>query len=162
LSDGVYEKIEVTNGREQSKTIVAHIKDVDNREQSQVFIGKDIYIDKEQLPKLNPGEHYWYEMIGFEVINQHNEKLGEVDYFVDIAVANDVFLFLTPQSFLPAVSTGLMCFASAFADAVQFVALKLMFLLSNLVGQADLLIVFLVGSQTNGSVQSYTALSYWL
>ena len=88
LSDGVYEKIEVTNGREQSKTIVAHIKDVDNREQSQVFIGKDIYIDKEQLPKLNPGEHYWYEMIGFEVINQHNEKLGVVDYFVETGSNN--------------------------------------------------------------------------
>ena len=89
MSDGIYEEIEVTNGREQSKTIVAHIKDVDNREQSQVFIGKDIYIDKEQLPKLNPGEHYWYEMIGFDVINQHNEKLGVVDYFVE-TVSNNV------------------------------------------------------------------------
>ena len=88
LSDGVYEKIQVTNGREQSKTIVAHIKDVDNREQSQIFIGKDIYIDKEQLPKLDPGKYYWYEMVGFDVINQHNEKLGVVDYFVETGANN--------------------------------------------------------------------------
>ncbi len=88
LEDGQYEKVVVTNGREQSKTIVAHIKDVDSRDQSQKFIGKDIYIDKEQLPKLNTGEYYWFEMIGFEVINQSNEKLGVVDYFVETGSNN--------------------------------------------------------------------------
>ena len=88
LEDGQYKEVEVTNGREQSKTIVAHIKNVDNRDQSQKFIGQDIYIDKEQLPQLKPGEYYWYEMIGFEVVNQNNEKLGIVDYFVETGSNN--------------------------------------------------------------------------
>ena len=88
INEGVYEKIEITNGREQSKTIVAHIKGIDNRDQSLKLIGKDLYIDKEQLPKLADGKHYWYELVGFSVINQDKIKLGIVDYLVDTGSNN--------------------------------------------------------------------------
>ena len=88
INEGVYEKIEITNGREQSKTIVAHIKGIDNRDQSLKLIGKDLYIDKEKLPKLADGKHYWYELVGFNVINQDKIKLGVVDYLVDTGSNN--------------------------------------------------------------------------
>ena len=88
INEGVYEKIEITNGREQSKTIVAHIKGIDNRDQSLKLIGKDLFIDKEKLPKLADGKHYWYELVGFNVINQDKIKLGVVDYLVDTGSNN--------------------------------------------------------------------------
>jgi 16S rRNA processing protein RimM len=89
--DGNFQSIDITSGREQSKTIVAHIKGIDNREDSQKFIGKDIYINKEQLPELTQGEYYWHELIGFDVINKDEEQLGTVDYFVETG-ANDVLV----------------------------------------------------------------------
>ena len=89
--DGNFKSIDITSGREQSKTIVAHIKGVDNREDSQKFIGQDIYINKEQLPELTQGEYYWHELIGFDVINKDEERLGTVDYFVETG-ANDVLV----------------------------------------------------------------------
>jgi 16S rRNA processing protein RimM len=89
--DGNFQSIDITSGREQSKTIVAHIKGVDNREDSQRFIGQDIYINKEQLPELTQGEYYWHELIGFDVINKDEERLGTVDYFVETG-ANDVLV----------------------------------------------------------------------
>ena len=89
--DGNFQSIDITSGREQSKTIVAHIKGVDNREDSQKFIGQDIYINKEQLPELTQGEYYWHELIGFDVINKDEEQLGTVDYFVETG-ANDVLV----------------------------------------------------------------------
>ena len=89
--DGNFQSIDITSGREQSKTIVAHIKGVDNREDSQKFIGQDIYINKEQLPELTQGEYYWHELIGFDVINMDEERLGTVDYFVETG-ANDVLV----------------------------------------------------------------------
>ena len=46
LSDGVYEILEITDGREQSKTIVAHIKGIDNRDLSINLIGQDLYIKR--------------------------------------------------------------------------------------------------------------------
>ena len=89
--DGNFHSIDITNGREQSKTIVAHIKGIDNREDSQKFIGQDIYINKVQLPELTQGEYYWHELIGFDVINKDEEQLGTVDYFVETG-ANDVLV----------------------------------------------------------------------
>ena len=89
--DGNFQSIDITSGREQSKTIVAHIKGIDNREDSQKFIGQDIYIYKEQLPELTQGEYYWHELIGFDVINKDEERLGTVDYFVETG-ANDVLV----------------------------------------------------------------------
>ena len=89
--DGNFQSIDITSGREQSKTIVAHIKGIDNREDSQKFIGQDIYINKEQLPELKQGEYYWHELIGFDVINKDEERLGTVDYFVETG-ANDVLV----------------------------------------------------------------------
>ena len=89
--DGNFQSIVITSGREQSKTIVAHIKGIDNREDSQKFIGQDIYINKEQLPELTQGEYYWHELIGFDVINKYEEQLGTVDYFVETG-ANDVLV----------------------------------------------------------------------
>jgi len=89
--DGNFQSIDIANGREQSKTIVAHIKGIDNREDSQKFIGQDIYINKEQLPELTQGEYYWHELIGFDVINKDEEQLGTVDYFVETG-ANDVLV----------------------------------------------------------------------
>ncbi len=89
--DGNFQSIDITNGREQSKTIVAQIIGIDNREDSQKFIGQDIYINKEQLPELTQGEYYWHELIGFDVINKDEEQLGKVDYFVETG-ANDVLV----------------------------------------------------------------------
>jgi len=86
--DGNFQSIDITNGREQSKTIVAHIKGVDTREDSQKFIGQDIFIDKNQLPELDEGEYYWHELIGFDVFNKDSEKLGKVDYFVETGANN--------------------------------------------------------------------------
>tara|TARA_X000000368_G_scaffold74052_1_gene54470 strand:+ start:156 stop:674 length:519 start_codon:yes stop_codon:yes gene_type:complete len=89
--EDIFQEIDVIKGREQSKTIVAHIKGIDNREDSQKFIGKDVYIDKDQLPELKEGKYYWHELIGFKVINNNQENLGVVDYFVETG-ANDVLV----------------------------------------------------------------------
>jgi len=59
--NGTYKVIEISTGREQSKTIVAHVKGIDNRDQAGQLIGKDLYIDKDQLPELDDDEHYWHE-----------------------------------------------------------------------------------------------------
>ena len=43
IDDGTYKSIEMTTGREQSKTIVAHVKGIDNRDQAAQLIGKSLY-----------------------------------------------------------------------------------------------------------------------
>ena len=106
--DGELKQIEIKNGREQSKTIVAHIKGIDTREDSQKLIGKDIYIDKEQLPVLNEGKYYWHELIGFEVINQNKEKLGLVDYFVETGSNNVLVVKGKKEHWIPYIEPYLI------------------------------------------------------
>ncbi len=80
---GKWKTIEIINGREQGKTIVAQVKGVDNPEQAEKIIGVDIYIEKSQLPELKDGTHYWEDLIGLEVINTEGVYLGRVDSLVD-------------------------------------------------------------------------------
>ncbi|MBA5248214.1 MAG: ribosome maturation factor RimM [Gammaproteobacteria bacterium] len=89
--EGQWQVLEFINGREQGKTIVAKIKDIDSREQAQVLIGTDIYIEKTQLPKLNAGEHYWRDLIGLTVIGQTGFAFGKVVQLVDTG-ANHVIV----------------------------------------------------------------------
>ena len=83
IDNETYKVIEITSGREQSKTIVAQVKGIDNRDEAVQLIGKDLYINKEQLPELDNDEHYWHELTGFRVINKNEVNLGIVDYLVD-------------------------------------------------------------------------------
>ena len=83
INNGSYQVIEIISGREQSKTIVAQVKGIDNRDEAVQLIGKDLYINKKQLPELDDDEHYWHELTGFRVINKNEVDLGIVDYLVD-------------------------------------------------------------------------------
>jgi len=91
VDKGTYKAIEMTTGREQSKTIVAHVKGIDNRDQAGQLIGKSLYIDKDQLPELDYDEHYWHELVGFRVINKNGVDLGVVDYLV-VTGSNNVLV----------------------------------------------------------------------
>ena len=83
VDNETYKVIEITSGREQSKTIVAQVKGINNRDEAAQLIGKDLYINKDQLPELDNDAHYWHELTGFRVINKNGVDLGIVDYLVD-------------------------------------------------------------------------------
>lgn len=89
--DGQWQTLEISNGRKQSKTIVAKIKGVDNQEQARAILGTDIYIEKSQLPKLKKGEYYWEDLINLKVVNQSGFVLGRVQRLVDTG-ANHVLV----------------------------------------------------------------------
>ena len=80
--------LDIIKGREQSKTIVAQIKGVNDRDQARDYIGMDIYIDRSQLPKLPKGKYYWDELTGLSVVNKENVVLGKVSYLVDTGSNN--------------------------------------------------------------------------
>ena len=86
--DGQWQTLEIIKGREQGKTIVAQLKNINDREQAQPMIGIDLYIEKSQLPKLSEGEHYWEDLIGLEVVNQQQVVLGKVSNLVDTGANN--------------------------------------------------------------------------
>lgn len=89
--DGQWQTLGIVKGREQGKTIVAQIKDINDREQARSMIGIDLYIEKSQLPELPKGRYYWEDLIGLGVVNQEGIILGKVSNLVDTG-ANSVLV----------------------------------------------------------------------
>lgn len=92
--DGKWQQVEITSGREQGKTVVAHIKGCDDRNLAESYYGIEIAIDKSQLPELDEGEFYWRDLVGLSVINMAGEKLGQVNKLMETG-ANDVLVVKT-------------------------------------------------------------------
>lgn len=73
------------------KHILAQIEGYEGPEQVAVLTNVDIAVSREQLPSLAPGEYYWHELVGMQVVNQQGLVFGKV---VDIMPtgANDVLV----------------------------------------------------------------------
>jgi len=106
--DGQWKNLEFTNGREQGKTIVAKIKDVNDREQARILIGTDIYIEKSQLPKLKSGKHYWEDLIGLEVVNQSGFVFGKVENLTDTGSNHVLIVQGKKEHWIPYVAPFLL------------------------------------------------------
>jgi len=62
-----------------------------DRDQAQLLIGCEIGIRRDQLPTLQPGEYFWNDLIGLQVLNLEGEDFGQVDHLLETG-ANDVLV----------------------------------------------------------------------
>lgn len=69
--------------------LVAKFKGVDSREIARELLGCDVAIMAEQLPKDDPTDFYWVDLVGCQVINQAGVVLGEVKEMIETG-AHDV------------------------------------------------------------------------
>ena len=90
---GAWAVSELETGRVQGKGVVAKLKGCDDRDAAALLMGCDIAIRREQLPKAAPGEYYWAELTGLEVVNLEGVGLGVVDHLLETG-ANDVLVVL--------------------------------------------------------------------
>lgn len=89
-------KVSVLTGRRQGQTVVAALKGIDTCEQARALRGAKISIDRTQLPPLAPGEFYWVDLIGMEVIDLTGQHLGQVADLMETG-ANDVLIVRGPE-----------------------------------------------------------------
>jgi 16S rRNA processing protein RimM len=88
---GKVQKINKLNDR-----ITIHISGIDNRNKAEALRDEDIYVLEEQLPKLEVGNFYHYQLEGLSILNKESENLGIVDR-VMITGANDVLVVKPSQ-----------------------------------------------------------------
>ena len=84
-------KFFVKECRAQGRGIVAYLESIDSRDQAEKLVGLKILIDREQLPKLPEGEYYWQDLIGLDVFDLSNARLGSVKRLLETG-ANDVLV----------------------------------------------------------------------
>ena len=83
--------VKVIEGHAQGKGIIVRIEGITDRDQALALNAWDVYISREQLPKLEQGEYYWADLVGLDVENKEGIRLGKVDSLFETG-ANDVLL----------------------------------------------------------------------
>ena len=74
--------VEVEDGRAQGASVVAKLRGIDDRDAARELIGADISVERSALPACEPGEYYWADLEGLEVITPAGDRLGTVDHLV--------------------------------------------------------------------------------
>lgn len=89
-------QVAVLTGRRQGQTVVAALEGIATRAQAETLRGAKISIERAQLPQPAPGEFYWVDLIGLEVIDLAGRRLGQVTDLMETG-ANDVLIVRGPE-----------------------------------------------------------------
>jgi len=65
---------------------VIRLEGIDTIEEAEKLTGRDVYIEKSDLPGLGEGEFYWFELIGLDVYTEEGLYVGKVDSLIDRAL----------------------------------------------------------------------------
>ncbi len=89
--NGAWHTLEHVEGRIHQQGIVARLDGYDDRDAASTLLGCDIAVRPEQLAVLAPGEYYWSELIGLDVVTTEGLPLGVVEKLLETG-SNDVLV----------------------------------------------------------------------
>jgi len=75
---GGWEEVEVAQVAVQGATLLAQFAGRSDREAAAALCGREVALPREALPDAGPGEYYWADLVGVEVVNEHGASLGRV------------------------------------------------------------------------------------
>lgn len=90
-AQGHFEPVKIEDTKIHGINVLVKFINFDSKEAARTLTNKKIAIKRSQLPKLNPGEYYWSDLIGLTVINQSGETLGKVISLIETG-SNDVLI----------------------------------------------------------------------
>ena len=89
--DRDWQEINLQDGKNHGKGLIVALENINDRDVAREFIGSDISILRSQLPELGPGEYYWNDLLGMQVIDQRGNILGHLQQILETG-ANDVLV----------------------------------------------------------------------
>ena len=75
---GEWEEVEVAQVAVQGTTLLAQFAGRSDREAAAALRGREVALPREALPDAGPGEYYWADLVGLEVVNEQGASLGKV------------------------------------------------------------------------------------
>lgn len=72
--------------RFDKSSAIVRLEGIDSIEDAEGLIGRDVYIDESDLPGLEEGEFYWFELIGLDVYTEDGGYVGRVESLIDRAL----------------------------------------------------------------------------
>ncbi|NNC76539.1 MAG: ribosome maturation factor RimM [Woeseiaceae bacterium] len=82
---------ELTEGKRQGKTVIAHLSGYDDPDQAATLLGRDVIVPRSALPLPDKDTYYWSDLEGLRVIHRDGTDLGTVAYVLETG-ANDVLV----------------------------------------------------------------------
>ncbi len=90
-SSGGMDTFAVADVARHGKKVLITLKGVDNINQVLNLVGRELYVRREQLPRLPEGEYYWCDLLGLRVVTDQGEELGVLEDIIATG-SNDVYV----------------------------------------------------------------------
>ena len=87
----VRETFEVSGTAHHGKKFLLELKNFDNVNQVLHLVGRELYVNEDQLPALSEGEYYWRDLVGLRVVTEDGETLGTLTEIIATG-SNDVYV----------------------------------------------------------------------
>jgi len=87
------QEVKLIKGQRHGHAVVAALEGIEDRDAAMAWVGAEILISRQQLPKPPAGEYYWADLVGLTVKNTEGVFLGAVDHLLETG-ANDVLVVL--------------------------------------------------------------------
>jgi 16S rRNA processing protein RimM len=81
----------VAHAAVHGKRVLLSFNGFDTINQVQHLVGRELYVEREQLPELPPGEFYWFDLLGLRVVSAEDGLLGTLDDIIATG-SNDVYV----------------------------------------------------------------------
>ena len=104
--DGNETRYEIDWIKSHSRGALLALKEVTDREQARSLIGSELYIEKAELPELEAGTYYWFDLIGLNVYTSDDRYIGRLDSIIETG-ANDVYVVKDgdKETLIPAIES---------------------------------------------------------
>jgi 16S rRNA processing protein RimM len=89
--EGRENRYEIDGVKSHSRGALLTLKEVTGRDQAKSLIGSELYIEKAELPELEDGAYYWFDLIGMNVYTSDDRYIGRLDSIIETG-ANDVYV----------------------------------------------------------------------
>ena len=89
--DDVWQATKVAEGKRHGKSVIARLEGIDDRETAAGLIGRDVAIERDDMPGPEDGRYYWSDLEGLKVVHRDGTELGRVAYLLETG-ANDVLV----------------------------------------------------------------------
>lgn len=90
-SDGAQREVRGCGGKAHGKGLVARLPGIEDRDAAAKLVGSEVWIDRSQLPRPKPGEYYWTDLEGLEVVTIEGVVLGRISHLLATG-SNDVMV----------------------------------------------------------------------
>ena len=76
IEDGEQRQLTLVSLNLQKRVLIVQFEEIGSMDRARALMGKDLFIDKDRLPRLPSGEYYHFQLIGLSVETKEGKPLG--------------------------------------------------------------------------------------